>query len=82
MSKPPSRTDAIELSVPAGARAVLDLPTGTVIVQARHISVNGTAEDLEELAAVLIAACWEARQAEKRPPLRWKRRPNRDLWRP
>lgn len=46
-----------------GARATLHRPTGLLIVDRGGNCVSGSREDLERLAAEIIAACWEARRA-------------------
>lgn len=56
-----ARLGAVLLPSADGARAVLDLPTGMLPVNARHHHAHGQIDDVERWAATLIAACWEAR---------------------
>ncbi|MDF2618609.1 MAG: hypothetical protein K0S00_1268 [Xanthobacteraceae bacterium] len=59
---------AVLLPSTDGARAVLDLPTGMLLVGERHHHTHGQIEEVERFAATLIAACWEARRHRLRLP--------------
>ncbi|PZQ79068.1 MAG: hypothetical protein DI549_21195 [Ancylobacter novellus] len=43
-----------------GTRATLHRPTGLLIISRGDICVSGSREDLAQLVAEIIAACWEA----------------------
>lgn len=57
-----ARLGAVLLPSAEGSRAVLDLPTGMLLVGERHHHTHGQIEEVERFAATLIAACWEARK--------------------
>jgi hypothetical protein len=67
---PDTRFPGILIPLPAreGTRAVLDLPTGMLIVASGTANVHGSIDDMERLAADLIAACWEAGKQSPNPP--------------
>lgn len=43
-----------------GTRATLHRPTGLLIIRRGDICVSGSREDLAQLVAEIIAACWGA----------------------
>ncbi|MDR6952282.1 hypothetical protein J2X65_001637 [Ancylobacter sp. 3268] len=64
MSSSSRRPECVQLGVPGAERAVLDLPTGRIILVRGHNDIVGTMDDLRALAHAILAACDRAERGD------------------